>query len=183
MNIHFSFPRSYLVVLTSIFFQMKDKKPNCKCLKTVIMPWFLLPIVNHCPQLAYVPLEVAEEKTSWFSYISHCVKGKLDTSHHQHRALIWEEEDHICSMKCKLPRFEVLLSATRPLPLQESLSPNTCCFPVRSWRHTSPFCTLKETPFLSVDALPGWGISKSGLWTCQRKHPRTSKPRLHFNVK
>lgn len=142
--------------LTPIFFQMKDKKPNCKCLKTIIMPWFLPPIVNHCPQLAYASLEVAEWKTSWLSYISHWVKGKLDTSHPPHHALILEEENHICSIKCRLPRFEVLLRAIRPLPLQESsLSLNMCCFPVRSWRHTSPFWTLKETPFLSVDALPG----------------------------
>lgn len=110
---------------------------------------------NHCPQLAYVPPEVAEYKISWFSYISHCVKGKIGHFHCQASCFDFRKRNHICSIKCKLPRFEVLLGAIRPLPLHESsFSVNMCCFPVKSWRHTSPFWTLKETPFLSVEAFP-----------------------------
>lgn len=47
---------------------------------------------NHCPQLAYAPPEVAEYKISWFSYISHCGKGKNGHFHTiKHHASISEK--------------------------------------------------------------------------------------------
>lgn len=63
--------------------------------------------------------------------------------------------NHIFSIELRLPLFEVLLSEIWLfwLPVS-SLSWNTSCLPEKSWRHTSPFCTLKQTPFFSLERWP-----------------------------
>lgn len=65
------------------------------------------------------------------------------------------KRNHIFSIKVRLPLFEVLLSEIRLFWLAvSSFSWNTSCLPAKSWRHTSPFCTLKETPFFSLERWP-----------------------------
>lgn len=58
-------------------------------------------------------------------------------------------------MKLRLPLFEVLLCEMWLfwLPVS-SFSCNASCLPEKSWRHKSPFCTLKETPFFSLARWP-----------------------------
>lgn len=63
--------------------------------------------------------------------------------------------NHIFSIELRLPLFEVLLCEIWLSWLQvSSLSWNTSCLPEKSWRHTSPFCTLKQTPFFSLERWP-----------------------------
>lgn len=89
---------------------------------------------NHCPQLAYAPPEVAEYKISWFSYISHCGKGKIGHFHTvKHYALILENRITFVQWSVSFPALKSFWERYDFYHCRNLLSHETCA--VFQWNH------------------------------------------------